>query len=127
MSITAVVQSAEGHRIRVASTGRQDNYSDFVCSCGQIFVADATLGRVPGPTLPEVHRAEMVLEALGLGSAAVVQDAGPVGELPVNTIVQDAAGRLMRRRQSSWLTQDGRRLASVEPNGPIRVLWLPAS
>lgn len=126
MSITAVVQSAQDHHIRVASTVRQDNYSDFVCSCGQLFVADTILAGAPGPTLPEVHRAEMVLEALGLGNA-VVQGAGPVAELPVTTIIQDASGRLMRRRQDSWFTQDGRRLATTEPEGPIRVLWLPAS
>lgn len=127
MSIEAVVRSNQEHVITVASTGRHDNLSDFRCSCGQLFVADGlSARRDPGPSLPMVHRAATTLRALGLpvGGAALAEQ---IPALAPGTVVEDAAGVLLRRSDlgGRWSAQDGRRLATEELNGPVTVLWTP--
>lgn len=133
--ITTILAVEAGHSITSVRRDRYDysNLSDFACSCGHVFVASQMTRRLdPGinpPTLPQVHRAREVAEALGATEGIrIPATAEQIRDLPFGAIILLANGQLAEKTglmdAEPWITQGAARLTDADVAGAV-VLWAP--
>lgn len=129
-TIKTIIDSTHQHLTRDVGRGGYDysNLSDFVCTCGQKFISSSDREPREVPSMPALHKADAVAQALGLSESFLAQ--GPADlhlATPYATII-DAQALMMRRTESSevnraWYTQSGDYLATTEINFPARLIW----
>lgn len=118
-------------RDRPNASMNNPNLSDFICSCGQEFIAcDFEPSRPRGtPGLAAIHRVAEGMKLAGKAPWAVITDAFELADIPELSVVEDANGRLARRWARTavqWRFQDG--TAMDQTNRivlPVKVWWIP--
>ena len=122
------------------SEDRYSQHSDFICRCGQVFVATggngAVLSSAPRdyPGLALIHRAEVVAGLVESSSAPtpMARSLFMIETLRPWTVLRDASPdhtmirlNLTYNGETRWVTQDGRTVQPSDIALPATVLWWP--
>lgn len=133
ITIENLMHARSGHLTRTADSGyRQDNLSDFKCSCGMYFVA-SSIDRLPRGTssLMAVHTAETTLQALGLPTGRLIEDLSATVEPPAGTVIKSADGLLLQWHPGRddtdgyFRSPEGKRINHSDVASPVTMLWSP--
>ena len=141
--IDQIIEVTTDHAIQSRpSDDYYTQYSDFVCSCGQVFVATGGAGAVLSsaprdyPSLVQIHRAEVVAGIFEqtMTRLPMARSLFMIDTLQPWTVIRSARPdhtmirlNLTYNGETRWVTQDGKTVQPAEIALPATVLWWPES